>query len=241
MAYAAKGGTTAADGTGRNSPYSAALLRYLEEPGLEVGLMFRKVRESVLRTTGNQEPFTYGSLSSEGIYFSEPPPVASPSGDDQAAADLAALKRLQAEEELLFWESIKDSDDPEDFRAYRERYPGGRYDVLALNRLRRLEVAFQQSPAAVPVLASPPPEEVEFTLGLEPPDRRLIQTGLASLGFDPGPADGPLRPGHPRRDPPVAVFPWRGGDGISGRGTLEGASLGGGRRAQAAGTGHGVS
>ena len=48
VAYAAKEGTVAEDGAGRNSPYSAALLAYLEEPGLEVGLMFRKVRDAVL-------------------------------------------------------------------------------------------------------------------------------------------------------------------------------------------------
>ena len=67
VAYAAKEGTVAADGEGRNSPYTSALLAHLEEPGLEVGLMFRKVRDAVLATTGGQqEPFWYGSLSSKG-------------------------------------------------------------------------------------------------------------------------------------------------------------------------------
>ena len=67
VAYAAKEGTVASDGDGRNSPYSAALLGHLAEPGLEVGLMFRKVRDAVLASTGGrQEPFVYGSLSSRG-------------------------------------------------------------------------------------------------------------------------------------------------------------------------------
>ena len=48
VAYAAKEGTVAADGEGRNSPYTTALLAHLEEPGLEVGLMFRKVRDAVV-------------------------------------------------------------------------------------------------------------------------------------------------------------------------------------------------
>ena len=38
VAYAAKDGTTAADGTGRNSPFTASLLKHLETPGLEVRL-----------------------------------------------------------------------------------------------------------------------------------------------------------------------------------------------------------
>ena len=70
VAYAAKGGTVASDGSGRNSPYSTALLNHLEERDLEVGLMFRKVRDSVLASTGGrQEPFVYGSLSSHGVYL----------------------------------------------------------------------------------------------------------------------------------------------------------------------------
>ena len=32
MAYAAAAGTTAADGTGRNSPYTSALMAHLDEP-----------------------------------------------------------------------------------------------------------------------------------------------------------------------------------------------------------------
>ncbi len=43
-----------------------ALLAHLEEPGLEVSLMFRKVRDAVRKSTNNtQEPVVYGSLSSE--------------------------------------------------------------------------------------------------------------------------------------------------------------------------------
>ena len=204
VAYAAKEGTVALDGTGRNSPYTAALLRHLEEPGLEVGLMFRKVRDAVLETTGReQEPFTYGSLSSRGAYLTEPPaaglPAAqtAPSGAGSAAADPAVLARLRAEEELLFWDSIRDSNDPEDFRAYRGRYPGGRFEVLALNRLRRLEAAGREgvegATASAP-LESPSsglgPEALELSLGLDRLEWRLVQVGLASLGFDPGPADG---------------------------------------------------
>ena len=41
VAYAAAAGTTAADGRGRNSPYTAALLSHLETP-LEIGLLFRR-------------------------------------------------------------------------------------------------------------------------------------------------------------------------------------------------------
>ena len=97
VAYAAKGGTVAADGDGRNSPYTEALLAHLEEPGLEVGMMFRRVRDAVLASTRRrQEPFVYGSLSSEMVYLKAPPvtrpaqqtatTVAAPTSDEVLAA-----------------------------------------------------------------------------------------------------------------------------------------------------------
>jgi uncharacterized caspase-like protein len=70
VAFAARDGQVALDGTGSNSPFASALIRHLEAPGLEINLLFRKVRDDVLKLTGNdQEPFTYGSLSSEALYF----------------------------------------------------------------------------------------------------------------------------------------------------------------------------
>ena len=65
VAYAAAAGTTAADGRGRNSPYTAALLTHLETP-LEIGLLFRRVRAQVLEATdGEQRPHEYHSLVGE--------------------------------------------------------------------------------------------------------------------------------------------------------------------------------
>ena len=57
--------TTAADGRGRNSPYTAALPSHLETP-LEIGLLFRRVRAQVLAATnGAQRPHEYHSLVGE--------------------------------------------------------------------------------------------------------------------------------------------------------------------------------
>lgn len=42
-------------------------------------------------------------------------------------------------DELAFWETIKNSTDPEDFKAYLEQYPKGKFAALAKNRLRALE------------------------------------------------------------------------------------------------------
>ena len=74
VAYAAAAGTTAADGTGRNSPYTTALLAHLDEP-LEILTLFRRVRARVLEATnGEQRPHEYQSLLREH-YLSGAPAV----------------------------------------------------------------------------------------------------------------------------------------------------------------------
>ena len=70
VAYAARDGTTALDGDASNSPYAEALLKHIAEPGLEINLLFRRVRDDVFTKTGRQqEPYTYGSLPAQAFYF----------------------------------------------------------------------------------------------------------------------------------------------------------------------------
>ena len=68
IAYSARAGSTAADGDGKNSPFTIALSKHLTTPGLDVRRAFGFVRDDVLKTTGNrQEPFVYGSLGGEDV------------------------------------------------------------------------------------------------------------------------------------------------------------------------------
>ncbi len=73
VAYAAKHGQQALDGDGGNSPFMNALSKQVDVPGVEIVMMFRKVRDDVLLATRKQqEPFIYGSLPSEPFYFRLP-------------------------------------------------------------------------------------------------------------------------------------------------------------------------
>ena len=47
VAFAARDGQRALDGTGANSPFALALMHNLPTPGLEISLMFRQVRDEV--------------------------------------------------------------------------------------------------------------------------------------------------------------------------------------------------
>jgi hypothetical protein len=79
VAYAAKDGTTADDGVGRrHSPFTEALLKHVATPGLEVQLLFRRVRDDVIKATRNtpqpQLPHVYASLGAQELYLRAPPP-----------------------------------------------------------------------------------------------------------------------------------------------------------------------
>lgn len=68
VVYAAKDGEVALDGEGGHSPFARALIDQLPARNVEIGMMFRQVRDAVLRETKNkQEPHFYGSLS--GVPF----------------------------------------------------------------------------------------------------------------------------------------------------------------------------
>jgi Caspase domain len=91
IAYAAKAGSTADDGDGFHSPFTAAVLKNLTVPGLDVRLAFGRVRDEVLKVTANrQEPFVYGSLGGGNISLVPAPPVPqdTPVGDVKADYEL---------------------------------------------------------------------------------------------------------------------------------------------------------
>jgi len=68
--YAAKDGTTAADGDGLDSPFAQAFAKRITEPGVEVNLVLRFVINDVENATGHaQRPVFYGSLPPTLLFF----------------------------------------------------------------------------------------------------------------------------------------------------------------------------
>jgi hypothetical protein len=166
IAYSTAPGRVASDGEGANSPYAEALAATLMEPGLEVETVFRKVRVQVMAATGEQQvPWESSSLT--GAFQFKP---ASDAGDDAAETEVAALSEPESttdapsapalnranppaagQAELLFWQSIEDSDNPELLREYLRRFPAGVFAPIATARLDALASA-----AAAPPPAQPP-------------------------------------------------------------------------------------
>ncbi len=131
LAYATAPGKQAPDGIGKqgNSIYTAELARHLLTPGLPVELMFKRVREAVVRESRQlQVPWEHSSLLGE---FAFVPGVNASS--DSADADGSA--------EAALWGSVMAANRADDFRAYLRQYPRGRFADAARSRIAALSIA----------------------------------------------------------------------------------------------------
>ena len=153
VAYAARDGTTASDGDGRNSPFTAALLRYIETPGLEISFLFRNVRDEVMSATKReQQPFVYGSLSKEAIYLK---PIANTAA--QTPPPVTAEAPTSTEDER-FWRAIKTSTVAALYEDLLKRYPYSPHANEARERL--VELNSKQVAAITPPIFITPPTAV---------------------------------------------------------------------------------
>jgi hypothetical protein len=91
IAFATAPGKTAEDGDGQNSPFTTALLRNLERPGIEVRRMLGEVRREVRETTkGRQIPWENSALEGE-FYFKPVAAGPAPQPKLAVAADAATV------------------------------------------------------------------------------------------------------------------------------------------------------
>ncbi|MGI9464716.1 MAG: caspase family protein, partial [Aestuariivirgaceae bacterium] len=161
VSFAAKEGTTADDGEGRNSPYTSALISNLTQPGLEINFLFRKVRDHVVNATGGrQEPFTYGSLSSEHIYLKPPQNTG---GNDTNEPNTPSPPALAKSLDREVWETIKDSNSAGVLQAFIDKFPDSIYAALAEAKLKEVRLAGlpkDPPPADPPVNDPAPPRDI---------------------------------------------------------------------------------
>lgn len=163
VAYATRPGDTADDGLGGHSPFTGAVLSHIETPGLELHQMMNRVRQAVLRETGNrQQPWDESSLTLD-FYFL-PPLAQKPAA---TAADPGGPRDDRVE--LAFWESVRDGADPRLFEEYLRQYPDGRFAALARLKLDGLRAAPAAqatartegaAPAPAPAAQQRPPQAV---------------------------------------------------------------------------------
>ena len=151
IAFATAPGSVAQDGEGMaNGLYTGALLKHLATPGLAVEQMFKRVRVDVVSASKNsQVPWESSSLSRDFSFAQAPVAAVLP-----AAATAPSFAATELALELAFWDAVKDSRDPADYRAYLEQYPQGRFASLARLRSAGNSVA-AASTLGVPAGATP--------------------------------------------------------------------------------------
>ena len=133
IAFAAKAGSTAADGDAKNSPFTTALVKYLPTPGLDLRIAFGYVRDDVLKVTKNrQEPFIYGSLGGSDVSLvPKPAPPTAPIVDTATREDYEFASQINV---VGAWDS------------FLKKYPSGFYSDLA--RAQRDKLIAEKAAAA---------------------------------------------------------------------------------------------
>jgi uncharacterized caspase-like protein len=128
IAYATQAGQVADDGRGRNSPFTSALIKRIEEPGIEIGQIFRRVAVDVnALTQGRQLPDLSMSLLGE-VYLSKP-----------------AKQPINNEAEA--WRKIASSTERTEFERFVSDFPDSPFAVVAKERIRIIEEKRSQDEA----------------------------------------------------------------------------------------------
>ncbi len=200
IAYAAKGGSTADDGSTGHSPFTTALLTHLTTPGLDVRQAFGEVRDDVLKATDNkQEPYVYGSLGGgQMALVSAPAPAATAAATPAPVpAPVANDANIQMRQDYEFAERVGTK---QAWTYFLQHYPDGFYANLAKAQLDKLSSASATPPSAPAAPAQPQPQPNTQVAALptntsrtaiNPADlARSVQTELKRVGCYSGAVDG---------------------------------------------------
>lgn len=168
IAYSTSPGQVAADGSGRNSPYTAALLESMTVPGRSIEKVFKEVRREVDDSTkGKQIPWESTSLTGDFAFV----PGDGSGGEVEASKkswtkpDLAAAREQLEQEQALLEEQKQLLEDrkkleEEKQKLEEERRKMEEQTLTAKNENERdlelVDVPPTPAPTAVPTLAPTP-------------------------------------------------------------------------------------
>ena len=152
VGYSTAPGDVSVDGDSEDSPYTLALVDALKQPGISIEEAHRAVRGKVLAATNQrQTPWDSSSLTgpvvlkaAEVALVAPTNPPAAPAETPNSSAGVNQGAGQQAE--LLFWDSIKSSDNPATFEAYLKQFPNGIFAGLAQAKVDELKARAGNQP-----------------------------------------------------------------------------------------------
>lgn len=190
IAFATAPGSVALDGTGNNGVYTKHLLLQMKQPGQPVEQAFKQVRIGVVEETRERQiPWESSSLRDDFQFRPATTPAPAPVAVTEAALELA------------FWDAIKNSNRADDYAAYLEQFPKGRFVALARNRQKALQKPGEntvQPPVATLTVATPPATRPTAAAPARPsaaprptPPRPPAHAGMATAASIAGPLPVP--------------------------------------------------
>lgn len=205
IAFATQPGNVALDGTGRNSPFTTALLNHIEKPGIDVSALMIDVRAEVYKATNKtQLPWTNSGLLGR-FYFNDSAPkdqVKSNIVENVNKGQIELLKKFTAENTA--WEKIENTGDVLALTKFMTQYPNGIYSSVAKFKLSQLKNTIKQKASTEKsndnkqiktALLTPAEDDLTEADDAQTPEitRQLIrdfQKELSRIGCDAGVADG---------------------------------------------------
>ncbi|MEN8188664.1 MAG: caspase family protein [Thermodesulfobacteriota bacterium] len=209
IAYATAPGSVAADGSGRNGIYTKSLLKHINEPGLTIEQVFKRVTQSVVDESGRKQVPWVSSSFFGNFYFVDELHI-------MQEAEKSSVKAVQptavhsSQVELVFWQSIQDSNDPAMYKAYLDQYPKG--DFVKIARLKLVGV----QPASKTVrLEKGGNSDEKKSVGVKKGDKKVFQnnytekiaTGRVTVSASPDDSRVRILNISPRYRPGIKLLP----------------------------------
>jgi len=134
IAYATAPGDVAADGKGKNSPYTTALSKAITKRGITIEKAFKTARQSVLKVTHNQQvPWETSSITGD-FYFLKQEKVIVKQKPEQEL-----ISNTSSDEARKVYNDIKDSGDITTLEIFAKQYPNSIYAKFARGKIDALK------------------------------------------------------------------------------------------------------
>ncbi len=213
IGYATSPGMVAYDGKGQHSPYTSAILKHIEKPGVSINDMMIAVRQDVLaESQGKQIPWEHSSLTGQ-YYFKAPVRVAVADTKPKATAPASSTSDGTRKAVASAYEATVAVGSCGAYRIFEEQHRNTFYGRLAEEYLKtncqkktqraiKVESADVKKPAKaaadtqkiVVAAADPAPAPAAGAAKEDRPDigalTVAIQKELARVGCSPGRPDG---------------------------------------------------
>lgn len=178
IGFATSPGDVALDGEGNNSPFTTALLKFIDAPNMDITEVMSRVTGEVYRSTKErQRPWLNTSLTGPVILnpVAEPAVAAAPATTAPAAVVATApTVNNDLENEKFMLQMARESGDIADYQAYLDSFPNGKFAALATNAIKRIEAEQAEEEIALAAIEPEASPTVTRAISIEPTGPLLL-------------------------------------------------------------------